>query len=227
MYTMNRSLLLLTFTTLIGLAASAQAYEGTIEYNKKKQQAFVIDYGYTAEAVEAAISQKIGKGGYEGRTEKGLFNKNKGFIVFRRTVIPEIDQQSRDYAVKVEQKSRKETDQTTLYVIPLQDEVSVVSTMNSDLVARAKSFLNNLSPDIEDAKLEIEIRGEEDGVAKAEKKFKELQDEKGQLEKKLQKNTEEIEKQQLMIENQRRDLDLLRGKRRGATPSGQGDKPKS
>ena len=41
----------------------AQAYQGSIEFDKKKQQAFIIDYSYPPEAVENAILQKNGEYG--------------------------------------------------------------------------------------------------------------------------------------------------------------------
>ncbi len=62
---------------------SGQAYESTIEYNKKKQNAYVMEFPYSTEAVENAVVAKIEKMGYKGKEEKGLFNKDKGFIVFK------------------------------------------------------------------------------------------------------------------------------------------------
>lgn len=205
------SLLLVT-----GFAVTAQSYEGTVEFDKKKQQAFVIDYAYSPEAVENAFVQKIEKLGYSSKTEKGLFNRNKGFIVFRSTVISEIDPVQRDYMVKVEKKSRKDDNASTLYLLIMSADQNQLPVMKTDEVAKAKSFLNNMLPDIEDAKLEIEIKGNEESVAKSEKKFKDLQDEKTELEKKLKKNAEDIEKQTKAIEVQRVSLDALKGKRRGA-----------
>ena len=42
-----------------------------IEYDKKKQQAFMIDYNYPPESVEAAIVQKMESMGYKAKEEKG------------------------------------------------------------------------------------------------------------------------------------------------------------
>ncbi len=213
---MKRYLLSLALILACSLASIAQAYEGTVEYSKKKQQAFVIDYAYSPEAVENALVQKIEKLGYSSKTEKGLFNKDKGFIVFRNTVISEIDAVSHDYVLKVEKKSRKETDAATLYLIVLNDDSNVLPSMNTDQVAKAKYFLNNLLPEIEEAKLELEIKDNEESVSKSEKKFKDLQDEKADLEKKLRRNADDLDKQQKQIENQRLSLDALKGKRKGA-----------
>ena len=75
-------------------------------------------------------------------------------------------------------------------------------------------FLNNLLPEIEEANLELQIKAQDDAVVKSEKKFKDLQDEKADLEKKLQKNAENIENQQKQIDNQRQALEGLKGKRK-------------
>ncbi|RYY53605.1 MAG: hypothetical protein EOO09_17430 [Chitinophagaceae bacterium] len=217
---MNKISFLLSVLLLAGATVIAQSYEGTVEFDKKKQQAFVIDYAYSPEAVENAFVQKIEKLGYSAKTEKGLFNKNKGFVVFRSTVISEIDPVPRDYMVKVEKKSKRDDNASTLYLLVMSDDQNQIPGMKTDEVAKAKLFLNNMLPDIEEAKLEIEIKGNEESVVKSEKKFKELQDEKSDLEKKLRKNAEEIEKQTKAIEVQRVSLDALKGKRRGsATPA--------
>ena len=63
-------------------------------------------------------------------------------------------------------------------------------------VGKANMFLNNLLPEIEEANLELQIKAQDDAVVKSEKKFKDLQDEKADLEKKLQKNAEDIDNKQ-------------------------------
>ena len=209
--------MLFSLFVLVAVNSIGQSYEGTIEYDKKKQQAFVIDYSYSPEAVENALVQKIEKLGYSSKTEKGLFNKNKGFIVFKNTVIPEIDPVQRDYMIKIEKKSRKSDDETTLYLLIMSGDQNQLTTMKTDEVARAKHFLNNLHPEIEEARLEIDIRGNEETIVKSEKKFKDLQDQKADLEEKLRKNAEEIDKQTKQIEVQRLSLDALKGKRKGST----------
>ncbi|MET0637261.1 MAG: hypothetical protein ABWZ25_14620 [Chitinophagaceae bacterium] len=215
---MREILLMITLLALAGIKTFGQSYEGTIDFDKKKQRAFVIDYAYSPEAVENAFVQKVEKLGYSAKTEKGLFNKNKGFIVFRNTVISEIDPIQRDYLIKIEKKSRKDDDETTLYMVIMSADENQLPSMKTDEVARAKHFLNTLHPEIEEAKLEIEIRGNEETVAKSEKKYKELQEEKAELEKKLQKNTEDLERQTKQIEVQRLSLDTLKGKRKSNQP---------
>jgi len=206
---------------LFSVTAFSQAYEGSVEYNKKKQQAIQIDYSYSQEAVENAIVQKIEKMGYKAKAEKGMFNKDKGFIVFKNAFVTDISDNSMDYIIKVDRKSRKEKDETTLYLIMNKGEVNALTEMDAMGVGKAKSFLNNLLPDIEEADLELQIKTQDETVAKAEKKYKNLQDDQQSLEKKikglqadLEKNIKDQENQQKEIENQKQALELLRGKRK-------------
>ncbi|MGZ8558935.1 MAG: hypothetical protein ACXWWC_11395 [Chitinophagaceae bacterium] len=220
---MKKIFLLACIAFILSVPAFSQAYEGNIEYDKKKQQALVIDYAYSQDAVENAIVQKIEQMGYKAKTEKGMFNKNKGFIVFKNAFINDISDGSMDYIIKVERKSRRDKDETTLYLVMNKDGDNALPVMDAYNVGKAKSFLNNLLPEIEEANLELQIKEQEDVVIKAEKKYKSLQDEQQSLEKKikglqndLEKNIKEQENQQKEIENQKVVLDEKKAKRRGS-----------
>ena len=206
------------FTTFI----SAQAYEGTVEYDKKKQTAFIVEYPYSPEAVENAFVKKMEALGYKPKEEKGLFNKDKGFMVFKSAFISDITAGAMDYIMKVEKKSRKEKDESILYlIINGKDGVNASSTFDGESMGLAKSFLNNLLPNVEAANLELQIKDQEDVVTKAEKKFRKLQDDKDDLEKKLKKlqddianNVRDQENTTKEIENQKLALQGLRDKRK-------------
>lgn len=208
---------------LIGFSAIAfsQAYDGTVTYDKKKQQAILIDYDYPQDAVENAIMQKIEKSGNKAAVEKGMFNRDKGFVVFKNALVADISDKTLDYIIKVERKSKKEKDETTLYLALIDDAGNTIAEMDADEISKAKSFLNNLLPEIEEANLELNIKSQTDAVAKAEKKLKELQDDQKKMEKKiedlqddLKKNAKNQEKQQEEIENQKQGLEILKGKER-------------
>ena len=129
-------------------------------------------------------------------------------------MFPDIIYKRLYYIVKTDLKRRRQKDQTTLYIIMQKDGENALSSMDAHSVGKAKGFANGLTPEIEEANLELQIKAQDNEVVKAEKKFKDLQDEKADLEKKLQKNTENIEKQQKYIETQRAALDGLKSKRR-------------
>lgn len=210
-----KTLSLLFFSlVLFAGAVSAQAYEGSIQYDKKKQQAIAIDYAYPPEAVNNAIIQKLEKMGYKVKEEKGLLNRDKGFLVYKNIYITEISQSRMDYLIKAERKSRKASDESVLYMIMMKDGENALTTMQSYDVGNAKLFLNNLLPEIEEANLELQIKAQEDVVAKAEKKLSGLQKDKAELEEKLANNAKSQDETIRDIEAQKQNLETLKGKRK-------------
>lgn len=207
----------IVFTLVAALGISqlifAQAYEGNIEFGKKKQDAFMIDYNYPPKAAENALISKMEKLGYKPKEEKGLFNKDKGFLVYKSAYINDISTESLDYLFKVEQRGRKSKDECVIYMIIQKDGNNVKSSMTADDIAKAKAFLNDMRPGVEAANLELQIKDQEETVAKAEKKLRGLKDDEADLEKKLTKNRKDQDDTQKDIENQRKILDTLKDKR--------------
>ena len=208
----------LSFLFFLGFIslASPQAYEGTIQYNKKKQRAIMIDYAYPPEAVENAMVLKMGKLGYKPKEEKGLLNKDRGFLIFKNAYVTDISNDRMDYMIKVERKSRKESDEAILYVVMMRNDLNVLDKLDAYDLGRSKSFLNNMIPDIESANLELQIKAQEEIVAKAEKKLTGLKKDKEELEKKLSDNEKDQENTEKDIEQQKQNLETLRSKRKGS-----------
>ena len=211
---MKKNILLFAAAFSIWVAASAQAYEGNTQYDKKKQPAVIIDYNFSPEAVENAIVLKLQRMGYKPKEEKGLFNKDKGFLVFKNAYITDISKDRMDYAVNIERKSRKQKDEATLYMIMLKDGGNAMSAMGAEDVEKAKSFLNNMLPEVEAADLEIQVKDQEELVAKSEKKLKNLKDDQISLETKLRNNKTDQETTQKDIEAQKQALGILIGRRK-------------
>lgn len=192
---------------------SAQAYGGTIEYDKKKQEAFMIDYPYPPEAVENAISKKMAKLGYKPKEEKGLFNKDKGFKVYKDAFITDINADRMDYIIKVESKSRKNQDESVVYMIILKDGNNAKSGFDVLQTEKTKTFLSGLQPDVIAENLELDIKAQEEAVGKAEKKLRGLKDDQNDLEKKLKDNQSAQKDTEKEIEAKKQALDALKAKR--------------
>lgn len=204
------SSLLLFFSATL----TAQAYEDDIQYDKKKQKAVAVEFAFPAEALENAFVERMKKMGYKPKEEKGIFNRDKGFLVFKNAHVTDISKDKLDYAIKVEPKSKKETEAAILYMIMLKDENNVLPTMSSSEIKKAKSFLNNLLPDVEAAHLELRIRDQENSLAKAEKKLRTLQAEKEDLDKKLELNLKTQDETVKEIESNKLALETLKGLRK-------------
>lgn len=196
------------------LTGRAQAYEGSVQFDKKKQAALVIDYPYVPEAVQDAFTQYLEKLGFKAREEKGIFNRDKGFIVFRNALVPELHPERMDYIFKVEKKSRKEESASVLYLVMNRDNSNPLQGLKAEEVTRIKNFLNGFTPKIEAAWLEIQIREQEDVIAKAEKKLADLKSDQASLEKKLADNKSDQETTQKDIEAQKQKLGQLQGSRK-------------
>lgn len=192
----------------------AQAYESSIQYDKKKQNGIAIDYSYPAQAVENAIVKKLEKMGYRPKEEKGILNRDKGFLVYKNIYFTDISKDRMDYMIKVEKKSRKAEDESVLYMIMMKDDKNALTIMEASDVGKAKVFLNNMLPDIEAANLELQIKAQEEIVAKAERKLNDLKTDQASLEKKLQDNKTAQETTQKDIEDQKQALGILIGKRK-------------
>lgn len=217
---MKRLYTVLAAVLMLG-AADAQSYNGTIEYEKKKQSAIVMEYSYSTQAVENAFIKRMQALGYKAKEEKGIFNKDKGFIVFKSAFVKDISDNSLDYIIKVERKSRKDNDRTVLYLIMNNNGSNALDNSEGLLRDNARNFLQNLVPDVEAANLELQIQAQEDVVTKAEKKLRGLQDDQKNMEDKIKKlqddlksNAKDQDNQQKEIEAQKAALEALRGKRK-------------
>ncbi|MEN9549140.1 MAG: hypothetical protein RIR12_1731, partial [Bacteroidota bacterium] len=120
---------------------------------------------------------------------------------------------SLDYFFKVERKSRKDKDEATIYMVMQKDGSNIKTAMTAQDIEQAKAFLNNLRPNVEAANLELQIKAQEEVVAKAEKKLKGLKDDQADLEKKLANNKEDQLNTEKDIISQKSTLETLRNKR--------------
>lgn len=211
---MKKTVFFLIGLLFLGTIAHSQAYESNIQYDKKKQQGLAIEFSYPAEAVENAINGKLSKMGFKPKEEKGILNRDKGFFVYKNIYITDIMNERLDYMIKVERKSRKEKDEAILYMIMMKGDQNALTIMGPDGANNAKYFLANLLPDVEAASLELDIKAQEEVVAKAEKKLSDLKTEQTSLEKKLQQNKTDQDNTQKDIENQKQALGVLVGKRK-------------
>ena len=200
---------------------TAQPHEDKIEYDKKKQDCLVMEYNFPPQAVWNGFMSRMERLGYSGKEEKGLFNKDKGFKLYKNVTFSEISSIPYDFVVNVERKSRKKDDESVFYIIVMKEGNNALASLNAEEMGKAKSFLINLIPDFEAANLEIMITDQEELVSKDEKKLKNLKDDKEELEKKIGKlqddikdNEKDQDKQQKGIENQRKILGELKGKRK-------------
>lgn len=208
-----RKVILLAAIFIISRISNAQSYEGTVDYQKTKQPTAIIELPYPPGVVEEAIKDRMKKNGYTGK-------ESKGFITFKG--VRDSSGKELDYLVRVERKSRKEKDESVVYLFGQGANIDMAKTGEGTDIDFLKTKLNKMLPDIEAYNLEVQIADQGDAVKKAEKKYNNLQDDLKSLEKKIKKleedmadNKKDQEKQKNEIENQKKVLETLKAKRKG------------
>jgi len=210
---MRHLLTIIFFIFFLCHAGKAQSYEGTVDYQKKGEKAIIIEFPYPASVVEDAIVDTLEKMGFRKK-------ESKGFLVYKNIVLRSISPDPADYMIRVEKKSRKEKDESIVYLIVNRNDQNLISA-SEELNSNSQTFLNSLSPGIESYNLQVQIKDQDAIVSKAQKRLKDLQDDKSDMERKIKKlqdgleqNTKDQENQQREIDKQRQILEAMKGKRK-------------
>ena len=164
---------------------------------------------------------KLAKMGYKGREEKGMFNKDKGFNIYKEATVNDISPGKYDYVISIERKSKKESDESVLYLLILNNDVNALPLLSSEEKERAKAFLEDLTLEVEDAHIDILIAAQAGVVTNAEKKLKQLQTDSVDLQNKITKlqgelstNSKAQETQLAELENQRKILEAIKSRKK-------------
>ena len=211
-----KKMIILSFLLLAMNFLFAQAKEGLVTYQKTQQPAAVIDLPYSPDLINTVMNDFLSKKGSTG-------SDIKGFKTYRNTQFGQNDSMNADLYFKVERASRKEKEQSTVYLmvgVPNED----IATRNPGThfgMEQAKDFLNNLVPVMQAYKLELQIKEQNDVVIKEEKKSKtmmndgvDLTKKKYDIERKIEDNKQGQDKQNAEVERQKQALALLVNQRK-------------
>lgn len=195
--------------------AQVVATEGKVEYTKGDKVAAVIELPYPVEEVENAIAEYFSKKG-------GKSDDSKGFKIFRSMKLSDSDLEANDLHFKVERKSRKEKDITVVYLLVGRPSENVGARTSSDRhkLEEAKAFLNQLTPSVESHHLDVQIQGQEETLKKALKKQqalasdqKDLEDKMKALQAKIEQNKADMDKQTEEVTRQQGTLDAMKSRK--------------
>lgn len=204
---------LITFI-LFACSAFSQSQYLFIEFKDVQKPAVVNEYPYSDKTVTNALEEKLNKMGYKGK-------ETKGYTIYKAVSSGEIGSQPYDLYFGIERKSKKEKENTIVrMLISKGNEVFISDTDEPATINNAKTFLNNLSANIQAYDLEQQIKAQEDIVKKAERKYKnllndadDLQKKKRNLEKDIEDNQKDQKIQQAEVEKQLQFTETLRAKR--------------
>lgn len=218
-----KKLIALGMLSFIALTpANSQSTATSVSYNKISQPGLLLQLPYSQNVSEGFIVANLKKIGYDPETKGKLFwkqNKLNGFYIFKDVRLEGLSENV-DLYFKVEQKSRKEKDQSIIYLLVGRGENNFISSGSDEATYNAaKSFLNGFVSQSAVYKSDLDIKAQEETVQTAEKKLNKLQDAEKELIKKieqlqtdLKKNRENQDNQQKTIENEKKKLADMKAK---------------
>jgi len=200
---------------IFNFTVSSQARYVFIDFKNAQKPAIQNEYSFEEKTVSKAIDDKLNKMGYRG---KGV----KGYTMYRGVMLPELGNQPYDLYFKVDKKSKKDKDNAVVnMLISTGNENFISDTANSTTINNAKTFLDNLMPAVAAYDLQQQINTQEDAIKKAEKKYKNLQNDADDLQKRKHKIEQQLEdnlkdqKDQLAeIEKQKQIFEALKGRQK-------------
>lgn len=200
---------------LVGGMAYGQAREGFVAFEKSQQPAAVIELAYSPDIINAAMNDYLSKKG------KSKTNDLKGFSTYRNTELVQNDSTNADLYFKIERKSRKEKESSIVSLLLTSPKEGMGANIRYLNMEQARDYLNGLVPAIDAYNLEQQIKEQNAMVIKAESKYKALQDDgedlvkkRENIEKKIEENKRDQQKQMTEIENQKQKLALLSSQRK-------------
>jgi hypothetical protein len=215
--------LLLSLFISVSFVNAQSPMKTTAEYNGQKYPCYLIEYNLPPEEAEIVIKEKLRAQGYNA-------SKSKGYLMYRNVKLNDLDSDNaQDILFNVERKSRKEKDKSIVTMITAkaglipEDKVKG-SKMVADIEpsSNSVSFINSFQSAVDLQAYQLAVSTQEDEVAKAEKKLKNLQDDQIKLEKKikdyqsdLEINKKDQEKQVDEIANQKSILEKKKNEKPG------------
>jgi len=185
----------------------------SIEYNGGKYNGHMMELNAGQDIVEEAIKQHFKLQGSKAK-------ESKGFLVFRNVMLPSIDPvKPVDAVFKVERKSKKEKEQSIVYLIVAnRGDIPEEKVKSSDAartagitgVAGGGLFLNSMLPAVRKGVHEKGVSDRMEAVKKEEKKLEGLRDDLADMEKKMKKLEEDIEYNKKAQEKQAAEVTRLK-----------------
>jgi hypothetical protein len=213
-----------TFTLLLFafyFGTSAQSVSTSVKFDKSNKPALMLYLPYNQEIAEGTILTKLKEIGFEPETSGSLFwkqSKVNGFYAFKGVALKGDKSELVDLYFKVDRRGSKKDNQSVMYLLTSKGADNFISdASDAGIYSASQRFLNGFVNETATYKHTLDVKSQEETVAKTEKKLAGLMDEEKDLTKKiaklqddLRKNKEDQAKQQMVIETERRKLDGMR-----------------
>jgi hypothetical protein len=178
-------------------------YEGSVEYQKTKQPATILEFNYPEKDVEKALEDYVQKQG-------GKVKSNKGFYYAKSVRLHNRENRYFDVYYKVTGSGKGDNAKSTVYVILAEPGEDILlragSTSNGHAAAAASvgavSFFDAMGSELSEYDLNKKLIEQEEAVQKADKNLTSLDKKRQSLEKELDDLRKEIETQRGDLEIQ-------------------------
>jgi hypothetical protein len=197
-------------------------YEGTVEYQKTKQHATILDFNYPEKDLENALEEYVERKGVKVKI-------NKGFFYAKSVKLHERENQYFDVYYKVTGSGKGDNARSTVYIILGEPGENILlrdssAQKHSGKAAAASAgsavFVGSIGSAVSDYDLDKKIKAQESIVLSTEKKLADLDKKKLSLEKELEdirKETEiqisELEKNNTLLVQYKEEKELKKKKK--------------
>jgi hypothetical protein len=183
-------------------------YEGTVEYQKTKQPATILEFRYPEKDLDKAMEAYMEKQG-------GKVKFQKGFNYVKSVRIHERENRYYDLYYKIEGSGKGDNAQSTMYIILAEPGENILLRDNNNAGKAAASvgavaFVGGLGSEVGSYDYQKKLREQEAEVEKAEKRRVELEKKRDKLAKELDQTTQDLQRQASEVDKAKAILEQLK-----------------
>lgn len=198
--------------------ASAQSVSTTVKFNKADRPALMLYLPYNEDVAEGTILTKLKEIGFEPETKGSLFwkqNKVDGYYAFKGVVLKPDSGTNvlTDLYFKVDRRGKKKDNQSVIYLLTGKGADNFVTDASDPTTYNAsQKFLNGFTSETATYKHTLDVQAQEETVKKAEKKMSDLLNDEKDMNKKIAKLQDDLQKNKQGQANQQATIEAERKK---------------
>lgn len=164
----------------------AQPVATMLDFKQGKREAIMMDLPYSSSVIEQALIDTMRKQGYIGKT-------SGDYLIFKAVQFDAIAAVPLDWYIKIDRKSRKEKDLSTVTMLIGKDINEYVSSGSDPAIfTNAMAYMNGWRKTVSSYDLQLQINDQAEIIRDQERKIKNLSEEADDLAKRKKELEEEI-----------------------------------
>jgi predicted aconitase len=189
-------------------------YEGTVEYQKTQQPATILEFNYPERDLEKALEDFLEKKGEKVKV-------HKGFNMVKNVKLHESENRYYDIYYKIEGTGKGDNARSTLYFIVAEPGENILArdgkghgAAKAAASVGAVGFFGAMGATVGAYDLEKRIKDQQEEMEIADRKLTELKKRKERLEKDMELNTQDINRQINEVDKQKTILEQLKAQKK-------------